>query len=195
MATKVWFGPGAHLGIYDYSKRSHPNLLMGESKDKGVLLLICSKCPCGSYQPKEKKGSGSGWNWTVIRDGGASDDEGWSWGENEDEGTTPQKEAKVLGTFVVNGADEGMAEADLTDYHGPVMGDSGAYWRLMEVGEAHALNGSAGCTGVSYGSGTIAADGTLVGLPARFRSTYSYTGYLELQQGYRDSSGNIVWPC
>jgi hypothetical protein len=195
MATKVWFGPGAHLGIYDYSKRSHPNLLMGESKDKGVLLLTCSKCPCGSYQPKEKEGGGSGWSWTVIGDSSESDDDGWSWGENESKGTTPQLEAKVLGTFVVYGADEGMEEADLTDYHGSVMGNSGAYWRLMEVGEAHALNGSAGCTGVSYGSGTIAADGTLVGLPARFRSTYYYTGYLEIQQGYRDSSGNIVWPC
>jgi hypothetical protein len=179
MATKVWFGPGAHRGIYDYSKRSHPHLLMGERKDKGVLLLTCSKCPCGSYQPKKEEGGGD-WSWTVIRDSSGNDDDGWRWGENEDEGTTPKLEAKVLGIFVVNGANEEMAEADLTDYHGPVMGDSGAYWRLMEVGEAHALNGSPGCTGVSYGSGTITPDGTLVGLPVRFRSTYSYMGYLEI---------------
>jgi hypothetical protein len=110
MATKVWFGPGAYLGIYDYSKRSHPNLLMGESKDKGVLLLTCNKCPCGSYRPKEKEEGGSGWSWTVIRDGsGSDDDDGWSWGENEGKSETSQWEARVLGTFVVNGANEEMA--------------------------------------------------------------------------------------
>jgi hypothetical protein len=103
MATKVWFGPGAYLGIYDYSKRSHPNLLMGENKDRGVLLLTCNKCPCGSYQPKKEEGGGV-WSWTVIGDGSGSDDDGWSWGENKGKGTTPQWEAKVLGTFVVNGA-------------------------------------------------------------------------------------------
>jgi hypothetical protein len=59
MATKVWFGPGTYLGIYDYSKRGHPHLLMGESKDKGVLLLTCNKCPCGSYQSKKEEDGSS----------------------------------------------------------------------------------------------------------------------------------------
>jgi hypothetical protein len=97
-----------------------------------VLLLTCNKCPCGSYQPKEKEESGSGWSWAVIGDDSGSDGDGWSWGENEDEGIIPQIEAKVLGTFVVNGADEGMAEADLTDYHGPVMGAASGGFRLAD---------------------------------------------------------------
>ena len=87
-------------------------------------------------------------------------------------------EPKVLGSKVLNGSSDNKDERcwDLTPYQGNEIGTPGFYWRLIEVGE----DGS--CSGVNYGGGNIDECGKLVGLQDEFCSSYSYDGYMELQQ-------------
>ena len=100
-------------------------------------------------------------------------------------------EPKVLGSKVLNGSSENEDEKcwDLTPYQGNEVGTPGFYWRLIEVGDPR------DCGGSQYGSGNIDECGKLVGLQDEYCSTYSYDGYMELQQGCPDEEGNIKWPC
>ena len=98
-------------------------------------------------------------------------------------------EPKVLASAVVNGEDEGRSTWDLTPYQKPKMGTPGYKWRLKEVGDPRT------CSGTEYIVGDIDECGTLVGLPNKFTSSFSYDGYMEIQQGCPDEDGEIVWPC
>ena len=60
----------------------------------------------------------------------------------------------------------------LTPYQGAGIGMSNTYWRLVERDYL-----------LEYNRGRIDESGTLVGLPNEFRSTYTYEGFMELQQG------------
>lgn len=66
---------------------------------------------------------------------------------------------------------------NLTQYQGAGVGTPCGYWRVYET------SGS-----VEYNRGKIDKDGTLVGLPNEFRSSYYYDGYMELQQGCCDNN-------
>ena len=75
---------------------------------------------------------------------------------------------------------------DLTPYQGAGIATGNTNrWLLIEVG----LN-------VTHGSGNVALDGTLTGLPASFTTTYDYNGYMQLQVGCSDNGSPevITWP-
>ncbi len=98
-------------------------------------------------------------------------------------------EPRVLASHTVNGEDEDRKCWDLKPYQGNEVGTPNFYWRLIEVGE------DGNCSGVLYNSGNIDECGKLVGLPDEFCSSYSYDGYMEIQQGCPDEEGRTVWPC
>ena len=67
---------------------------------------------------------------------------------------------------------------DLTPYRRK--GSGYLYWNLGEGNISFDENGCfMGNSGSNYGSGAI-DNGELIGLPDRFTSTYSYTGYMKL---------------
>ena len=101
---------------------------------------------------------------------------------------------KVIASQITN-ARTGPKEWDLRPYQGENMGIPGAKWRLRDVGESHYNNPQANCTGVKYHEGWIDEKGVLVGLPDKFVSTYSYNGYMQIQQGCVQEDGSIKWPC
>jgi hypothetical protein len=73
----------------------------------------------------------------------------------------------VLGNYTTNSEHPTW---DLSPYLGPgVAGCSSGMWRLVETGY-----------NLTYNTGSVAADGTLVGLPASFTGS-SYNGYMELR--------------
>ena len=98
-------------------------------------------------------------------------------------------EPKGLASYTTNGQDEDRKCWDLTPYQGNEMGTPGYHWRLIEVANPRT------CGGVHYNSGNIDECGKLVGLPDKFCSTYSYDGYMEIQQGCPNEEGKIIWPC
>ena len=100
-------------------------------------------------------------------------------------------EPMVIASKKLNGSSENEDEKcwDLTPYQGNEVGTPGFYWRLIEVGDPR------DCGGSHYGNGSIDECGKLVGLQNEYCSTYSYDGFMELQQGCPDEEGNIKWPC
>jgi len=73
---------------------------------------------------------------------------------------------------------------DLTPYQGPGKARSGStHWRIIERGYRS-----------QYSTGTVNDERELVALPNRFRTGYSYNGYMELQIGCEDENGHISWP-
>lgn len=99
---------------------------------------------------------------------------------------------KVLASKKVNGSKSDKSEKcwDLREYRDRPVGTPFARWRLIEVGDPR------DCGGVTYGSGEIDDCGRLVGLQEEFCSTYSYDGFMELQQACYDyDRGKWVWPC
>lgn len=96
-------------------------------------------------------------------------------------------EPKIIASFTTN---RDNPIWDLTPYQGAGIGDPNATWRLWE----RSYN-------LEYQRGNIDEDGTLVGLPNQFVSTYSYDGYMELQQGCpnwccdeNDWCDEVQWP-
>ena len=73
---------------------------------------------------------------------------------------------------------------DLTPYQGAgFLGDGNSLkWRIVETGY-----------GVTYGSGTVAQDGTLSALPASIAGNQCYPGHLQLQIGCY-LNGTTTWP-
>ena len=102
---------------------------------------------------------------------------------------------RVIARCVTNGSSEATKTWWLTAWQGDYVGFPGGRWRIRDVGEAHHNNSSAGCSGTIYNNGTIDSKGRLVGLPEKFVSSYSYNGYMELQQGCVMPDGSGKWPC
>ncbi len=102
---------------------------------------------------------------------------------------------RVIARCVTNGSSEATKTWWLTAWQGDYVGFPGGRWRLRDVGEAHHNNSSAWCSGSIYNNGTIDSKGRLVGLPEKFVSSYSYNGYMELQQGCVMPDGSVKWPC
>ena len=102
---------------------------------------------------------------------------------------------RVIASYVTNGRDEATKTWWLTDWQGDYVGFPGGKWRLRDVGEAHHNDRSAGCSGTIYHNGDIDGKGKLVGLPDKFVSSYSYNGYMQLQQGCVMPDGSVRWPC
>ena len=102
---------------------------------------------------------------------------------------------RVIARCVTNGSSEATKTWWLTAWQGDYVGFPGGRWRIRDVGEAHHNNSSAGCSGTIYNNGTIDSKGRLVGLPEKFVSSYSYNGYMELQQGCVMPDGSVRWPC
>ena len=65
----------------------------------------------------------------------------------------------------------------------------------LRPGESHHNDSGASCSGTIYYSGDVNGKGKLVGLPDKFVSSYSYNGYMELQQGCVREDGSVEWPC
>jgi len=106
--------------------------------------------------------------------------------------TTYRTKYRTIASFTTQ-ANTSSATWDLTPYHSAGIGTPGRKWRLVEVG----MN-------TCYGSGVVAADGTLApggyieptgnnssggsggatpcGLENCFDSSYAYEGYMELQE-------------
>lgn len=101
---------------------------------------------------------------------------------------------RVIASKITNRSN-GTETWNLTAYQGDKIGLPGGYWRIRDVGEAHHNNAEASCSGSIYNNGTIDVNGKLTGLPDRFVSSYSYNGYMELQQGCVQEDGSIKWPC
>jgi len=87
---------------------------------------------------------------------------------------------KILASYTTNSSHPVW---DLTPWQGANQAPSGSVWRLRERG-----------AGLIYGSGTVDANGRLVGLPDSFRSSYSYDGYMQLEIGCPQPNGSIRWP-
>jgi len=102
---------------------------------------------------------------------------------------------RVIASFVTNGSSEETRTWRLADWQGDYIGFPGGKWRLRDVGEAHYYDGAAGCSGTIYHNGDIDGNGKLVGLPEKFVSSFSYNGYMELQQGCVMPDGSVRWPC
>lgn len=99
---------------------------------------------------------------------------------------------RVIGSKKLNGSKDDKEEKcwDLKPYKKPDTGTPFARWRLIEVGE------DGECDGSHYGSGEIDECGRLVGLEDEFCSSFSYDGYMELQEGCYDyEKGKWRWPC
>jgi hypothetical protein len=107
----------------------------------------------------------------------------------------PCCEPKVIASKITNSRYESQKRWNLRPYQGDKVGLPGARWRLRDVGEAHHNNPDANCSGTQYNSGIVDENGKLVGLPDEFVSSYSYNGYMQLQQGCIREDGNIEWPC
>lgn len=101
---------------------------------------------------------------------------------------------RVIASKITN-LSNGTERWNLKPYQGERIGLPGARWRFRDVGEAHHNNDSASCSGSIYSNGTIDGKGRLTGLPDEFVSTFSYNGYMELQQGCVREDGSIEWPC
>lgn len=109
--------------------------------------------------------------------------------------TCPCCRPRVIASRITNGRDEETKTWWLTDWQGDYVGFPGGKWRLRDVGESHHNDRSTGCSGTIYHNGDIDGKGKLVGLPDKFVSTYSYNGYMELQQGCVMPDGSVRWPC
>ena len=109
--------------------------------------------------------------------------------------TCPCCRPRVIGSCITNGSNENTKIWWLTGYQGDHIGYPGARWRIRDVGEAHHNDRSSGCSGTIYHTGTINGNGRLAGLPEKFVSSYSYNGYMELQQGCVMPDGSVRWPC
>lgn len=94
-------------------------------------------------------------------------------------------EPKVIASQTVNGkADSGYPKCwDLTPYQGNCIAVPNSKYRLIETGAC-----------LKYQTGDVDANGKLVGLRSEFCSSYSYNGYMELQQGCIQEDGSIKWP-
>ena len=91
----------------------------------------------------------------------------------------------TIGAFTTNST---TPVWDLSPYSGPEMACPSARWRLHEVG-------ATGTNDTNYGSGIVNDDGTLVGLPASFRTSYIYDGYMRLEIGcVNETTGYVIWP-
>lgn len=101
---------------------------------------------------------------------------------------------RVIAGKITNGR-TGPKEWDLRPYQKEKTGLPGAKWRLRDVGESHHNDSGASCSGTVYYSGDINGKGKLAGLPDKFVSSYSYNGYMELQQGCVREDGSVEWPC
>jgi len=86
---------------------------------------------------------------------------------------------KTIAMFTTNSSNPVW---DLTPYQGDGIAPPGSVWRLQETG-----------SNLLYGSGNVNADGKLVGLPASFRSSYTYDGYMRLEIGCPQPNGTIKW--
>ena len=109
--------------------------------------------------------------------------------------TCPCCQPRVIASYVTNGSSEETRTWRLADWQGDYVGFPGGKWRLRDVGEAHHDDSSAGCSGTIYHNGDIDGNGRLVGLPNKFESSFSYNGYMELQQGCVTPGGSVRWPC
>ena len=92
-----------------------------------------------------------------------------------------------IATYVTNKTVEARKTWDLTPYQGPGIATSGLIcgrWRIHERS-----------AGLNYGNGIILPNGTLLGLPDSFTTTFSYNGYMALQVGcYDRENGQWIWP-
>ena len=101
----------------------------------------------------------------------------------------------VIATKITNRAG-GTVTWDLTPYKFSGKYRKGARWRLRDVGEAHYNDPTQPCSGTIYGEGEVKKKGELADLPDSFTTSYSYNGYMTLEQGCLDEeTGEMIWTC
>src|SRR3990167_2346362 len=95
----------------------------------------------------------------------------------------------VLGRFTTNAGSQTRRCWNIP-FHGPGWAPCGHFWRIIEIGTCYPRGWP------WYGAGCVDCDGTLLWLPGRFCSEFSYDGFMELQIGclFPESPDYIVWP-